>query len=646
GEGHRRDGRSDVFSLGVVLYELLTGTRPFRGSSMMDTLQQVISHDPRPPRELVDSISPELERICLKTLSKRASDRYATAADFADDLEQWLKPKAAVVQTDIAAQIVDSEFIQAKASVPAAPSFFRKHITLIAVGSALCLLVATALAVFMAGGQSEGVYEPVPESEQELDAETVFGLIDVVRVGDDKLRRGEKRDAAVEYRSAIPVFQTLIDKYSVDENTPAQPGLDGHFFIYTYSRLGFAMATVGRVKTLDAVSHSHLALVDEELQQLVADATDWVSECTQIADRAEDEQTALNAADNAAFLRWAKAMALSQRAELLHHSNPQISADSSRQALAIYSEVKHLQEDQSLGTLFTEKHALAYLTEGKRYVAQGDYAKARSEFEKARQMYIDANDTINVAASITAFADALGETDAVDQAVKEYDSAVQVLRIFITDNVDRKHWGNHTLAVAEANRARILSVKGEGRDALEGIQRAKEILEMNLNDVPDDMKAIERRTRYQVRAIKGEILVNTGRYDEASGELQEAIEFLSGDSDAQRPRLGNSYMYFGRAIHLLLKNELEMPLSDVSEAALTPDQREMVKTATASFQKSVQILEELLPNQWCRSQLAKCHDFYKEWLLEQGKEAEGKIHRDKADQYRESVATSADADGA
>ncbi len=89
GEGHRIDGRSDIFSLGVVLYELLTGKRPFRGSTKNELLHQAIAVDPTPPRELDAAIPAELERICLKALSKRASDRYATAADFADDLRNW-----------------------------------------------------------------------------------------------------------------------------------------------------------------------------------------------------------------------------------------------------------------------------------------------------------------------------------------------------------------------------------------------------------------------------------------------------------------------------------------------------------------------------------------------------------------------------
>ncbi len=75
GEGHRVDGRSDVFSLGVVFYELLTGRRPFPGDSPQALLEQVASAEPRPPRQLDDTIPRELDRICLKALSKRASDR-------------------------------------------------------------------------------------------------------------------------------------------------------------------------------------------------------------------------------------------------------------------------------------------------------------------------------------------------------------------------------------------------------------------------------------------------------------------------------------------------------------------------------------------------------------------------------------------
>jgi serine/threonine protein kinase/formylglycine-generating enzyme required for sulfatase activity len=94
GEGHRVDGRSDVFSLGVVFYELLTGRRPFRGETPEALLDEIIGQEARPPRQVNDAIPKELERVCLKALAKRASERYTTARDLADDLRHFLEQSA------------------------------------------------------------------------------------------------------------------------------------------------------------------------------------------------------------------------------------------------------------------------------------------------------------------------------------------------------------------------------------------------------------------------------------------------------------------------------------------------------------------------------------------------------------------------
>jgi serine/threonine protein kinase len=86
GEGHRVDGRSDVYSLGVVFYEMLTGRRPFQA----DSARERAALEPWPPRQIDDAVPRELERICLKALARRASEPYSTALDLAEDLRHFL----------------------------------------------------------------------------------------------------------------------------------------------------------------------------------------------------------------------------------------------------------------------------------------------------------------------------------------------------------------------------------------------------------------------------------------------------------------------------------------------------------------------------------------------------------------------------
>src|SRR5262249_1043949 len=89
GQSHLADRRSDVYSLGVVLYQLLTGELPFRGSRLM-MLDQVLHEEPRAPRKINDKIPRDLETICLKCLAKAPAGRYATARELASDLRRYL----------------------------------------------------------------------------------------------------------------------------------------------------------------------------------------------------------------------------------------------------------------------------------------------------------------------------------------------------------------------------------------------------------------------------------------------------------------------------------------------------------------------------------------------------------------------------
>ncbi len=89
GEGHRIDNRSDIYSLGVVLYELLAGRRPFKGKTTFEVMKQVQTGEVRTPRTFDATITRELERVCLKALARHPSDRFAIAKDLAEEV-RWL----------------------------------------------------------------------------------------------------------------------------------------------------------------------------------------------------------------------------------------------------------------------------------------------------------------------------------------------------------------------------------------------------------------------------------------------------------------------------------------------------------------------------------------------------------------------------
>lgn len=152
GESDHVDGRSDIYSLGVVLYELLTGSRPCPSDRIEDVREHLSRGVIRPPRQTNDDIPAELEQICLRALASKQEARFTTAKDFSDAIQSYLtRQSASEHPTRLTAQrtnkpisdSADSQLGDSSSSGQIRHRFLNKQTLLIAAILVLGLVVAS-----------------------------------------------------------------------------------------------------------------------------------------------------------------------------------------------------------------------------------------------------------------------------------------------------------------------------------------------------------------------------------------------------------------------------------------------------------------------------------------------------------------------
>ena len=259
------DARSDLYSAGVVLYELLTGKAPFTGDSPVSIAYQHVSEMPTPPSQVDPGVTPEVDAVVLHALSKRTDDRYQSAAEFRSDVERAINGSPVTA----AIPMITSDATRQMAPIEAAgvgdyssPMYSDKRqkrggragrssvfwiLSLLAVGAAV--VGALVIGRFLFGGADTTLVQ-VPN----LDGLTIEQAVEVL--AEEQLRLGAQTPEISERPTGTIIAQQPASGESIEQ---------GQAVNVTIST-GREMATVPQLVGLTSLEAARVALADANLQ--------------------------------------------------------------------------------------------------------------------------------------------------------------------------------------------------------------------------------------------------------------------------------------------------------------------------------------------------------------------------------------------
>ncbi len=251
---------TDVYALGAILYECLTGRPPFRGATLLETLEQIRSQDALSPRLLQPKVPRDLETICLKCLEKEPARRYASAAELADDLRRFL------ANEPIRARPVGAwgQAVKWARRRPAAAGLIG--VSTAAAAALVATLLVSNVSIGREKARAEKNYQTAEaqrrraEDNLELARQAVDDYI--TRVGQDpRLRQHDLEGLRRQLlRSALGFYQKFAEQRGDDPKVQAERG-------GAYLRLGFVTQQVGDLTEAVGLYEQAAALFDRLSQE-------------------------------------------------------------------------------------------------------------------------------------------------------------------------------------------------------------------------------------------------------------------------------------------------------------------------------------------------------------------------------------------
>ncbi len=264
GKQDQTDARTDVYGLGAILYEILTGQPPFHAKSTQELLGKVRRESPRPPRQVNPDVAAPLEAICLKALSKLPAQRYSSAADLAQEVQRYLADEPVLAYPEPWTRH--------------AARWARKHRTVVATAAGLLLAATTALAistVLIARERNEAKFQG--QQAREANAALSISTAQVARERNEAEVQGKQARQAVDDMYTKVAENWLEDRLDPLQKEFLQKTLNyyekftGHSASTTavrlehglaYERMGEIHRKLGRADMAEQTFHKALAILE------------------------------------------------------------------------------------------------------------------------------------------------------------------------------------------------------------------------------------------------------------------------------------------------------------------------------------------------------------------------------------------------